>query len=128
MYEQDLMLDLYNVGKTKAVGYLPINTIVNICGVQIEQLLYYAKCNNIKSVVFKLPFSSLVNGGSVFFYNEQAVTSLLRQYRPILKQARIPHDSSLKFVKYIAKHSVPEYKYPEAFRVIGIAFGDTRFK
>jgi len=51
----------------------------------------------------------------------------LTEYKDILANAGIPTTPN-EYVMYIKKNTVYERKWPEAYVVIGLTYGDSRFK
>lgn len=121
----DLLNDLYNVGKTKSLGYLPINTIVNICDTQIETILKYAKSNNLKTILLSEK-ECTIRSGALFVYNEKMLREILNKNKDILKEANIP-TKERNYILYIAKNHVSPIIYEKAYEIIGITFNDKRF-
>lgn len=119
-----LLSDLYNVGKVKSVGYLPLTTLTKTCSTPISAIIDYANNNNLKVIVLHW---CRVKSGAIYLYSEDMLTELLRKQSYVLNSANIPCNNSLKFIKYIAKKAVSAAKYPLAFAVIAKCFNDKRF-
>jgi hypothetical protein len=120
--------DLLNVGKTKALGYLPINYINNRYGNPdevIDNLVKYSKENDI---IFKIKSESEsnVSSGSIWMYNEKMLSEILEKYKDILSKDGIPIIPD-EFVEYVIKHTVYLWEHPQSFVIIALTFNDKRF-
>lgn len=116
--------DLYNVGKTKSLGYLPLESIAD-CHSTVAHFVEYAAENNLKTLLFR-PGECHIVSGALYLYSEDMLNKILGKYPGVLSQAQIPHDS-VNYVRRIARESVMESDYPNAYRVIGLTFNDKRF-
>jgi hypothetical protein len=117
--------DLLDVGKTKALGYLPISSIEEIGDKEAEDdLITWAEENNFKH--------KTIHGGDVYFgalyiWDEQMLQNLLNKHKNILEKAGIPTNTD-DYVDYIEHETVDQNKYPVAYRIVGITFNDKRFR
>ena len=121
---EELLNDLYDVGKKKALGYLPINTLIDHCNKTVEEMLEFASKNGINTKIFG---TCNIMTGAIYFYDEKMLSNMLKQYNGILKSAGVPCDDCLEYIDYITDYTVYCEKYPEAYRVIGLTFNDSRF-
>lgn len=121
----DIFNDLINVGNTKALGYLPLSTIEDFGG-SIDELLNYAKFNNIKYLLLE-QFECKIVSGALYFYDDKWLKNMVEQFNDILYLANVDISSLENMVRYIAKYSVRPDIYPCAYIVIGKMFNDHRF-
>lgn len=120
------MNDLYDVGKTKSLGYLPIQTIERK-GNSVEALMIYAEQNSIKTIL--LPSNECdIGSGALYFYDSEMLLSLLHENSDVLSRAGVPCNDEVEYIRWISNHTVFEEAYPEAYRAIGITFNDRRFR
>ncbi|MFF2532438.1 hypothetical protein ACFVS2_26585 [Brevibacillus sp. NPDC058079] len=128
--EHELINDLYEVGKSKSLGYLPKRTITDevFCNLTISTVLDYAKENKISYLELKFPEECDIYSGAIFFYHESMLLDILRKNKDCLEKAGVPHDNCLEYIRYISKHTVYHEQYPKAYRVIGLTFNDPRFR
>lgn len=113
--------DLYRVGKSKPVGYLPLSTIREASNekelikwaTQVKlshQLFYGHQCN--------------IGSGALFIYDRGELQDFLICYSMTLLGAGVPTDPD-SYITYIAKNHVMDKK---AFRIVGLSFADRRFR
>ena len=114
--------DLLNVGKTKALGYLPIKTIKSYGDENsVNDLVIWAKKNNIKSKLFT---TGNVASGALYFWDESKLKKILNKYKSVLKDAGVPI-KPYDYVNHIHHNLVPEQQYPMAYKVVGHTFNDS---
>jgi len=119
--------DLLNVGKTKAVGYLPLKTINSYKSPSKEDFIKYAKNNGLGYKEYSEKDSS-IGSGSLYIWDNDMVMSILSKYNQILKDAKIPTEDPFEYVDYIVKNLILPETHPEAYEVVGKSFNDSRFK
>lgn len=120
-----MIADLYNVGKTKAVGYLPIKTIKIYENDTIENVI---KCCDRANKTYKI-FSEkecFILSGALFVYDTYMLKCILDQYEYILQKENIPTTPD-EYIDFIAKNIVFEHELPEIYRIICLTFNDSRF-
>lgn len=116
--------DLLDVGKKKAVGYLPLSTIQKYGGKNtVNDLIQWANDNKLKSQQLKGQTSS----GALYIWDEKKLKNILDKYSKILKSANIPTTPS-EYIKYIEHNTVYDTEYPDAYKVIGLTFNDKRWR
>ncbi|WPS85663.1 hypothetical protein SMD22_01000 (plasmid) [Brevibacillus halotolerans] len=129
--QEDLIInDLYLVGKSKSLGYLPISTITSedLCNLSVSEVLDFAKENNLPHLQLKYPEECNVYSGAIFFYDENMLLDILHKNKDCLEKAGVPHDSCERYIRYIAKFLVDSDDHQIAYRVIGKTFNDPRFR
>ena len=122
---EEFMLDLYNVGKTKAVGYLPYDNIKKYGNDSVENVIKWCELNNLKYHHFKPWEGTTGSGGAFYVYDYNMLLKLLEKYSDILINANIPIEPNA-YISYIEKNIVDNNIYPEAYKVVAITFNDKR--
>lgn len=123
--KKELMDDLFGVGKTKSLGYLPIDTLEE-CGYSTKDMEVYANAQGLGYLKLTMA-ECTVFSGAVYLYDTGMLADLLIANQEVLVAAGVPIEP-LKYVKYIAKVYVNNEEYPEAYEVIGKTFNDKRFR
>jgi hypothetical protein len=115
----ELLDDLRKVGPEKPLGYLPISTLVKICRVNLGQMEEELKQRGLKTVVLGEEESE-VDGGALYAYDEQALSSLLENNRTTLQESGWPTEPEafVQHLKVSAGHKT------DLFDLIAEAFGD----
>jgi hypothetical protein len=123
IYKKELIDNLYQVGISKSLGYLPILTITSevYCNLSIQEVLDYAVMHQIKSLVLPQPECN-IGSGAVYFYNEDMLMSILQKNKEYLQSAGIPHEDCLMYIRYISNRHVSQEKYHEAYQVVALTF------
>lgn len=124
---EELLNDLYLVGVKKSLGYLPLDTIENICSVRVETVINYAKTNNLKSILYKQGECD-IGSGALYLFHEQMLIDVIRQHENVLRDAGVPTDSCENYVAFISNNNVPFNLYPAAYIAIAKSFNDERFR
>ena len=116
--------DLTDVGINKAMGYLPLNTIVQY-GSDVQIFIDWANASNLH---FELASEnkSKVWSGALFIWDDKMLTEILEKYKTILMEAKIPTTPN-EYVNHIIRKTVFYDNFPLAFIVIGFTFNDSRF-
>jgi hypothetical protein len=129
-YEEDeespemILSDLYDVGDTKSLGYLPIETLYEYCNKTVQDIIDFT---NEKGLCYQL-HKDAGSTGELYVYHEEMLMDILKQHKEILTLAGIPCDDANEFIRYIAYNLVSQEKFPEAYVVIGKTFNDPRFR
>lgn len=118
--------DLFNVGKNKPVGYLPLRTIVSkeYGGdyEDIDEWKKYAKKNNLKIKIIK---TGDTGSGALYLYDSENLQLMLDEYKD-----KISHILPLtpdEYIDFIEHNMIPEYVDKNVFIFIGLTFNDSRF-
>ena len=120
--KKKLLDDLFEVGISKAVGYLPLSTIKKIGGKKfINTLIEYAKRENLDYMLFEFP--SAYSSPELYFYDIKMLNPILSKYKDVLQNAGIP-TSPKEYIEYIHEVNVKREEYPEAHYVIAKTFDD----
>lgn len=124
---KELLEDLYQVGKTKSVGYLPLEELIDFCGVSIDEMAAFAKKNHLHYRVFEEGEASVATG-AIFLYDTNKLAPILSRYQEALKIAGVPYENPHDFIRYIAKYRVDHQKHPAAYEAVAKSFNDNRFR
>ncbi|MFK7678672.1 hypothetical protein ACI3ER_11580 [Bacillus sp. Wb] len=124
---RDYLFDLYDVGTKKSLGYLPVETVTNLCGSTLEEIVGYAELNKLQHVLLKAHECD-IHSGAIYLYHEKMLKDLLNEYREVLEVAGVPIENPVDYIKYISNNTVYSEKYPEAYMAIGKTFNDYRFQ
>ena len=119
---KEVFEDLLNVGSQKPLGYLPIDTMEETIPGSTKRMIQFAKENNLSIHKVNSGYGTM---GALFLYDKNTLDSFLKKYETILKNDNIPTNSE-DFVKYVDTTEVPENS--KSFKIVGKAFGDSRFK
>jgi hypothetical protein len=114
--------DLFWVGPSKPLGYLPISTIKDE-GKSVRDIMEWAGNVGIRCVAFT-EFESRVSSGAVYVWHESALQALLDSNRDILTRTEWPIIAN-DFVSQVVTENARD---PALYELIGVAFNDFRFR
>ncbi len=120
------MADLFNVGKTKMVGYLPISTIEKYSKMPFNDALYCLNRHCLKNyLVLLLIQGGSTDSGAVYVWDEQVLKAFITDNKITFDQYKIfkPADFIFKIEK-----AFYESEHPKLYKLIGQAFSDKRFE
>lgn len=123
----DILDDLYLVGKSKSLGYLPLHTLENLCGVSVEEIKTFANQNNLKYLILKNGECD-IHSGAVYVFDDSMLSNILMENRAVLKNAGVPTENAIDYILFISNNTISSYKYPDAYAAIGKTFNDQRFR
>lgn len=126
-YIKNLLSDLYDVGSSKSLGYLPLSTLTEVCNTNIQDIINYSDTKNLGYLIYTQEESG-IGSGAIFVYDEIMLLDILQTNREILIKAKIPIDSVIDYINYIVNVFIPEENNPLAYKVIGKTFNDPRFR
>lgn len=115
----ELLDDLRKVGPEKPVGYLPLNTLVNICGVSLSEMEDYAEEKGLDSL-FLCEKDSKIEKGALYIYDKVALGKLLKNNQKTLLDAGWPIEPE-EFVRHLKVHAMPG---TDIYELIADAFAD----
>lgn len=120
---QDYLNDLDLVWENKPIWYLPISTLVELCGVNLEDKKNELESKWLVVIIFKNPEETQVRSWAFYVYHYDALTLLLNNNKNILEKNNRPLEahSFVKNLKIFAED-------PDLFHLIMIAFNDPRLK
>lgn len=121
--EPEWLKDIRHVGFDKPLGYLPLYTIGD--SMLILQLMMEAQSRGLSYLIFKEGDCS-IGTGALYIYDEIPLLMLLSKYKEVLLGAGVSIHAK-GFISDIAKRTIHSKEFPEAYRVIGLAFADKRF-
>jgi hypothetical protein len=116
-----LLESLDKVGDSKAVGYLPRHTVIDILDMTSTDVLSMYGSKGLLVVEFK-ESETCIKGGAFFVYDAAMIAKLIFKYECILAVNRWPLDPN-KIIKKIAKKWYPE-RHP-AMPFIRALYGDS---
>lgn len=119
-----LLNDLYQVGPQKPLGYLPIDTLIDICKVNPEHFEQELQNKGLKTLKLNVEESRIAYHGALFAYDENALQKLLNEHQEILEKAGWPSDSEA-FVRNLRIRVSNDDNAP-LFNLIADAFGDKK--
>ena len=96
---EKMLSDLRRVGPDKPLGYLAIDTLINICKVDPDKLEQELKEKGLKTLRLEYPETNVV-GGALFAYDEDVLKQLLENNRVVLEEAGWPIDAEA-FVRHL---------------------------
>lgn len=115
--------DIKNVGKSKALGYYPLNFLKKD-GFGVDEVIDYADNNGLKHIVFNKSIKSSI-GGAVYIYSPIMLKKQIQDNKIVLEKAGIPTDSCENFIYYISDNFVNDRA---AYGIIGRMYNDKRFR
>ena len=110
-----------NLGKGKAVSYLPINTIEKVLGVKIEDYKSLIERRGHECAVF-FADSCCIRSGAVFAYCNDELDTILKNHCDVLLNNEWPV-SPARFVQRIASEWLDDDN--PILPIVKKAFGDT---
>lgn len=121
--KEKLLDDLRRVGPAKPLGYLPIDTLVHICDVKLEEIEKELKQKGLKTIISSAKECGVTESGALYCYDEEALRQFLEKNREILESEGWPIDPEL-FVRYsIQFHANGK---TDLFDVIADAYDDKK--
>jgi len=115
-----LLRSLTEVGPTKPVGYLPLDTIRNVVRQSPEAVAASANVRGLMAVQFG-PDICCIKSGALYVYDRESLARLLRAEADAVAHAGLPSDPD-RFVAHIAAVWYAE-DHP-ACQIIASAFGE----
>lgn len=99
---QDMLDDLYNVGKLKMLGYLPLRTLTDICKKNVDELKQELNEKGLFVQIFR-PDECNVFSGAMYVADLNQLQNFLSAHdqKKILDSENWPHDAIL-FINQVA--------------------------
>lgn len=119
-YIQDILSDIYNVGSQKPLGYLPIDTLEDICGVKLAKAEEDLKMIGLKTLRLNRFQSRVADRGALYVYDHDTLAQLLSDNITTLNEYGWPHEPE-SFIRML-KISVPEKN--KLYDLIADAYND----
>lgn len=116
---EHLLNDLRKIGNDKPLGYLPLSTLIEQCGINPYVMREELIQNGLKVIILDHNECS-ISSGALFAYSEAALQKLLTDNKEVLLSADWPTEAEL-FIKYL--HTVAP-RNTALFDLIADAFGD----
>ena len=120
---QQLLNHLELVGDTKPVGYLPLSTLVEICGVDPESKKAELEAKGLVVHKFNYPEETGVDSGALYAYSHEALSRILQSNRQILEQNGWPVEPD-EFVRHLKVFAEDRALY----RLVMQVFADPRLQ
>lgn len=120
VYIREILSDLSEVGPNKPLGYLPIDTLVEVCGVDIEAYKHTLNQQGLKTLQLSMKESNVGWNGALFAYHEESLKQLLEERKSVLIDYHWPTDPE-QFVRHL---NVPAPSKTPIFDLIADAFND----
>jgi hypothetical protein len=124
--KKDIMSDLYDVGRKKSVGYLPLSTLADL-NENIGEIIKYTRLNNLNYKIYNSGECD-TSSGAIYVWCESMLAKILIDNQTVLAKAKIPFKYCIDYIDYIASKYVCSEKYPLAYIVVGKTFNDFRFR
>lgn len=109
--------DLYNVGPTKPIGYLPVKTI-EIAGETVESVVEKITQKGLRHKLVKKHWHHS-KGGALYVFDEKALQELLFEHADVLEKTKWPAAAD-EFVEKVATKNVR--RGTELYNLIALAF------
>lgn len=118
----DYMADLERVGSRKPLGYLPRNTITELCGRSLAEVKAWASRAGLYCLDLG-PDECFIGSGALYVWDDDALLGLLAANADLLIRTGWPTYS----VEFIGKVAREDASHPALEELIGRAFGDSRW-
>lgn len=117
-----LLNDLYQVGPQKPLGYLPLDTLTDVCKVNPEKLEQELQSKGLKTIQLDENESRIAHKGALFAYDENALQQLLDKHCDILEKSGWPNTAEA----FIRNLKIRVEAKTDLFDLIADAFGDKK--
>lgn len=125
LYSIEILSDLTQVGSTKLVGYLPLDTISKYAGVSgVSKIEQWAQNKGLQSKVFT---TGSVASGALYVWEETGLTEFLKENAYEFFRAGVPIFSN-EYIYHIQHYLVKSAEYPKAYELVGKTFNDERWR
>jgi hypothetical protein len=116
-----IMESLTRVGSTKAIGYLPLNTVIDLLEISLNTLEDDARSRGLAAITFEQD-RCCIHSGAIYIYDRDTLARLLLASAETLTACRLAVNPD-EFVLQIAATWF-DRSHP-AFSVIAAAFDDS---
>lgn len=108
------------VGPAKAVGYLPLRTVTQMLGLNVDDIITQATARGLRAISIG-PRHCSIKSGALYVFDPVALEAVLRTGSAALEQINAPTDPEM-FVRFIAREwFVPDHPI---MPIIRTAFAD----
>jgi hypothetical protein len=114
-----ILSSLNNVGPSKSLGYLPLQTVHKQLSMKADDLARLIREKGLQAKIFSVE-ECCINSGAIYVYDLGALQNILDKDRAILEANTWPSDAD-QFVRHVAKFWL-ELNHP-VYPVIQRAFG-----
>lgn len=110
------------VGPAKAVGYLPLQTVTQVLGLSVEDVIAQSTARGLRAISIG-PQHCCIKSGALYVFDAGALEAILRVGSATLEQVNAPTDPEM-FVRFI-DHDwfVPDHPI---MPIIRVAFADIK--
>ena len=89
------------VGPAKSVGYLPIQTVTQVLGLNVGDVITQAMARGLKAILIG-PHHCCIKSGALYVFDAVALEAVLRVGAVTLEQVSAPADPEM-FVRFVAR-------------------------
>lgn len=89
--DADILASLDRVGRGKAIGYLPLNAIIDVLRLSIDEVRKRYEGAGLSVVVFS-PHQTCINSGALFVYDPGLIERLIPSFKKQLSAKRWSDD------------------------------------
>ncbi len=118
---------LFEVGKSKLVGYLPISTIKSYSNLTFDKTVecidLFCRKNYLK---FKIIKSGSTGSGALYVWDAFKLGKFIKDNEPVFSKYNIDGDE--KYISKIEHTTYLKTAHPEMYKLIGQSFSDVRFE
>lgn len=114
--------DLLRVGPNKPLGYLPLDTIITICGLSPYAIKQDMEARGLKTKFFTKTMCS-ISSGALFVWDEDALRKILETHSGVLNHCGWPSEPE----EFVTKVAIDTAEDGELYKVVGKCFADARF-
>lgn len=115
---KDLIDDLLMVGIAKPLGYLPCDTVTNICGCDIDALERLLRQRGLATI--RLTEGSMIGSGALYAWDEAQLGALLQRHATALNAAGL----STVCVTYVRQIDRQHYLSNPVYGIIAESYGE----
>ncbi|RYE33326.1 MAG: hypothetical protein EOP23_09015 [Hyphomicrobiales bacterium] len=89
------------VGPEKAVGYLPLQTVTQVLGLKVEDVIAQAATRGLRAIAIG-PHHCCIKSGALYVWDEVALEAVLRVGSATIEKVKAPAEPEM-FVRFIAR-------------------------
>lgn len=90
------------VGPAKAIGYLPLQTVTRLLGLDVDVVSAQARARGLKAI-FIGPCDCCIKSGALYVFDAAALELILRAEAATLEKVNAPTDAEM-FVRFVARN------------------------
>lgn len=119
--KEQIMEDLYGVGKTKMLGYLPLRTVTDLCGQNLDKVTETLVSRDLFVCTFNDKECDIFSG-AIYVADLNQLQDFLTTNKGILSNAQWSSDAKI-FIRQVANETATD---PEVYDLIAMTFNDPR--